>query len=107
MDSTWYRLRFSTPYWRHRRLEKDADHYITECGNRNNQGKLPCFCFWCLQCPCYNLQLSEHKQLAEKALEAKNIPLAVVLECLSFREQRVSIDLVRDEVETELQKVKG
>lgn len=64
------------------------------------------FRFCCLQCPCYHMQLSEHKQLAEKALEAKNIPLAVVLECLSYREQRVSIDLVRDEVETELQKVK-
>ena len=33
------------------------------------------------------------------------MPLEVVLECLSTREHRVSIDLVRDEVETELQKV--
>ncbi len=41
----------------------------------------------------------------EKALEAKNVPLEVVLECLSIREHRVSIDLIRDEVETELNKV--
>lgn len=33
------------------------------------------------------------------------MPLEVVLECLSTREHRESIDLVRDEVETELQKV--
>lgn len=33
------------------------------------------------------------------------MPLEVVLECLSTREHRVSIDLVRDEVETELKKV--
>ncbi len=36
---------------------------------------------------------------------AKNIPLEVVLECLATREYRVAIDLVRDEVETELHKV--
>ena len=33
------------------------------------------------------------------------LPMDVVLECLSLREQRVSIDLVRDEVEAELNKV--
>ena len=32
-------------------------------------------------------------------------PLDVVMECLSLREQRVSTDLVRDEVEEELHKV--
>lgn len=52
-------------------------------------------------------QLTEHKQRTEKALEAKNIPLEVTLECLSIREHRVSIDLVRDEVEYELNKVGG
>lgn len=41
----------------------------------------------------------------EKALEAKDIPLEVVLECLATREHRVAIDLVRDEVEAELKKV--
>ena len=35
------------------------------------------------------------------------IPLDVVMECLSLREQRVSTDLVRDEVEGELHKVTG
>jgi len=29
----------------------------------------------------------------------------VVLECLALREQRVSVDMVRDEVEAELNKV--
>jgi len=33
------------------------------------------------------------------------MPLDVVIECLSLREQRVSTDLVRDEVEGELHKV--
>ena len=33
------------------------------------------------------------------------LPMDVILECLSLREQRVSIDLVRDEVEAELNKV--
>ncbi len=42
--------------------------------------------------------------MAEKAFEQKNMPLEVVLECLAIREHRVSIDLVKDEVETELQK---
>ena len=41
----------------------------------------------------------------EKVLESKNTPLEVVLECLSIREHRISIDLVRDEVEAELNKV--
>lgn len=50
-------------------------------------------------------QLTERKERAERALEAKSLPLDVVLECLALREQRVSIDLVRDEVEAELQKV--
>ena len=53
----------------------------------------------------FNLKLTEHKKLAEKALEAKNTPLQVALDCLSIREHRVAIDLVRDEVEDELQKV--
>ena len=35
------------------------------------------------------------------------MPLDVVMECLSLREQRVSTDLVRDEVEEELHKVTG
>ena len=33
------------------------------------------------------------------------MPLEVVLGCLSLREERVAIDLVRDEVEAQLHKV--
>ncbi|XP_003384329.1 PREDICTED: tektin-2-like [Amphimedon queenslandica] len=49
-------------------------------------------------------KLSESKRLAEYALMAKEMPLHVVLECLVTRENRVAIDLVRDEVEAELNK---
>ena len=52
-----------------------------------------------------SVQLSEFKQCVERALEAKDLPLDVVLQCLSTREQRMSIDQVRDEVEGELHKV--
>ena len=51
--------------------------------------------------------MTEHKERTEFALEAKMMPLDVVMECLSLREQRVSTDLVRDEVEEELHKVTG
>ena len=51
------------------------------------------------------LKLAEHKERMEKAFEAKTMPLEVALECLSLREGRVSIDLVRDEVEGLLHKV--
>ena len=56
-------------------------------------------------CYCVYIQLTEHKGRCEEALKAKDLPLEVVLECLSLREQRVSIDLVRDDVEAELHKV--
>ena len=42
---------------------------------------------------------------AEEALLGKTVPLEVVYECLALREQRVSIDLVRDDVEGQLNKV--
>ena len=51
------------------------------------------------------LQLSEHKERVEKALEVKTMPLEVALGCLSLREGRVAIDLVRDGVELQLNKV--
>ena len=50
-------------------------------------------------------KLSEHKERTEKALEAKTMPLEVAFSCLSLREGRVAIDLVRDEVEAQLNKV--
>ena len=50
--------------------------------------------------------LSTVKSIAEKALEAKAMPLDIVIDCLSLREGRVSIDNVRDEVETELNTVR-
>ena len=51
------------------------------------------------------VKLSEHKERVEKALEAKTMPLEVAFSCLSLREGRVAIDLVRDEVEAQLNKV--
>ena len=51
------------------------------------------------------MQLSEHKERVEKALEAKTVPLEVAFSCLSLREGRLAIDLVRDEVEKQLNKV--
>lgn len=44
------------------------------------------------------------KDEAEKALQAKNVPSDVAIECLTLRESRRSIDLVRDLVEKELHK---
>lgn len=41
----------------------------------------------------------------ECALAAKEMPVNVVMECVAIRENRVAIDLVRDEVESELNKV--
>jgi len=38
-------------------------------------------------------------------LEEKALPLDVVIECLTLREGRQSIDVVRDGVEAELKKV--
>ncbi|KAL3869713.1 hypothetical protein ACJMK2_042364 [Sinanodonta woodiana] len=48
--------------------------------------------------------LSEAKELTEQALEAKNLPTDVALECLTTREGRHSIDLVQDEPENQLHK---
>ncbi|XP_063810542.1 tektin-2 [Pseudophryne corroboree] len=44
------------------------------------------------------------KDEAERALQAKNVPSDVVIECLNFRESRKDIDLVKDPVEDELHK---
>ncbi|NXL34205.1 TEKT2 protein, partial [Glaucidium brasilianum] len=52
--------------------------------------------------------LAKVKEAAERALQAKNLPLDVAIECLAFRESRRAIDMVRDPVEEELHKeVKG
>ena len=48
--------------------------------------------------------LQAEKQRTEAALDAKRVPLDVAIECLMLRENRVSIDLVRDEVENQLHK---
>lgn len=48
--------------------------------------------------------LSEAKELTEQALEAKNLPTDVAIECLTLRESRQSIDIVEDEVESQLHK---
>ncbi|KAG9492842.1 hypothetical protein GDO78_001028 [Eleutherodactylus coqui] len=44
------------------------------------------------------------KDEAECALQAKNVPSDVAIECLTFRESRKDIDLVKDPVEEELHK---
>jgi len=48
--------------------------------------------------------LNKAKLETEYALEAKALPLDVVIECLTLRESRQSIDMVRDGVEAELHK---
>lgn len=40
----------------------------------------------------------------EQNLQAKNLPLDVAIECLTLRESRRDIDVVRDPVEEELLK---
>ena len=49
--------------------------------------------------------LTTSKRTAEYALDTKMMPLEVVLNCLQIRENRVYIDYVRDNVESELHKV--
>lgn len=49
--------------------------------------------------------MNSAKLETELALEAKALPLDVVIECLTLRESRQSIDMVRDGVEAELHKV--
>ncbi|XP_075460673.1 tektin-2 [Ascaphus truei] len=44
------------------------------------------------------------KEDAERALQATNVPLDVAIECLTLRESRRDIDLVRDPVDAELHK---
>uniref|UniRef100_A0A8C6VGY1 Tektin n=1 Tax=Naja naja TaxID=35670 RepID=A0A8C6VGY1_NAJNA len=48
--------------------------------------------------------LTQMKEAAEHALQAKNLPLDVAIENLTYRESRRAIDVVRDHVEEELHK---
>ncbi|XP_061305705.1 tektin-2 [Pezoporus flaviventris] len=48
--------------------------------------------------------LAKVKEAAERALQAKNLPLDVAIECLTPRESHHAIDVVRDPVEEELHK---
>nr|XP_060641708.1 tektin-2-like [Anolis sagrei ordinatus] len=48
--------------------------------------------------------LTQMKEKAERALQAKNLPLDVVIENLTLRESRRDIDVVKDPVEDELHK---
>lgn len=48
--------------------------------------------------------LSQMKESAEQNLQAKNLPLDVAVECLTLRESRRDVDVVRDCVEDELHK---
>lgn len=48
--------------------------------------------------------LTQMKEEAERALQAKNLPLDVAIECLALRDRRQAIDVVKDLVEDELHK---
>ncbi|KAF6345815.1 tektin 2 [Rhinolophus ferrumequinum] len=48
--------------------------------------------------------LSQMKESAEQNLQAKNLPLDVAMECLTLRDSRRDVDVVRDGVEDELHK---
>ncbi|XP_066495186.1 tektin-2 [Tiliqua scincoides] len=48
--------------------------------------------------------LTQMKEAAERALQAKNLPLDVAIECLTLRESRRGIEVVRDPAEEELHK---
>ncbi|XP_075629978.1 tektin-2 isoform X2 [Balearica regulorum gibbericeps] len=48
--------------------------------------------------------LAKVKEAAERALQAKNLPLDVSIDCLTLHESRRAIDVVRDPVEEELHK---
>ncbi|XP_043915885.1 tektin-2 [Protopterus annectens] len=48
--------------------------------------------------------LTKMKEEAERVLEAKNLALDVAIECLTLRESRQAIDVVKDPVENELHK---
>ncbi|XP_052574283.1 tektin-2 [Peromyscus californicus insignis] len=48
--------------------------------------------------------LTQMKESAEQNLQAKNLPLDVAIECLTLRESRRDIDVVKDPVEEELLK---
>lgn len=52
-------------------------------------------------CPTASCSL-QVKEAAERALQAKNLSLDVAMECLTLRDGRRSIDVVRDPVEEEL-----
>ena len=49
--------------------------------------------------------LLERKEQLEMALAATALPLEVSSNCLAYRENRISIDLVNDDVEKQLQQV--
>ncbi|XP_065600864.1 tektin-2 [Cyrtonyx montezumae] len=48
--------------------------------------------------------LAKVKEAAERALQAKNLSLDVAMECLTLRDGRRAIDMVRDSAEEQLQK---
>jgi len=50
-------------------------------------------------------RLLQRKEQLEKALVTTQFPLEIAQSCLSFREKRVAIDLVYDDVEIQLLKV--
>ncbi|XP_068924297.1 tektin-2 isoform X2 [Petaurus breviceps papuanus] len=47
---------------------------------------------------------NQMKEAAERALQGKNLPLDVAIECLTLRESRRDVDVVKDSAEEELHK---
>uniref|UniRef100_A0A8C5UBT3 Tektin n=1 Tax=Malurus cyaneus samueli TaxID=2593467 RepID=A0A8C5UBT3_9PASS len=113
--------RFTMPDWQNHSLLISADaeqqrynsHNVRQEGRvlRNETGNQIHMTFWKdfleskpLSTPHLVDCFFQVKEAAENALQAKNLWLDVAIECLTFRESRRDIDVVRDPVEEELVK---
>ncbi|TKC44746.1 hypothetical protein EI555_021245 [Monodon monoceros] len=79
----------------------DLDAEIDALTQAGSQGRVPG------DPACKDLPLPplfRMKESAEQNLQAKNLPLDVAIECLTLRESRRDIDVVKDPVEEELHK---
>ena len=87
-----------------RRTQRDVEHKFSQRINNIN--------FWKEELEAkLNATVAEigavldYKAQLEQALQSTSFPLEVAKSCLVFREKRVGIDLVHDEVEIQLMKV--
>ena len=87
-----------------RRTQRDVEHKLSQRISDIN--------FWKAELETKLRELTneieavkESKNQLEQALLNTNFPLEVAKKCLAFREKRVGIDLVHDEVEIQLMKV--